>query len=51
VRNFHYFDNLGVSYFNNIYKEIQRDNIAEIVKVVTHFPWLIFDEDNQSMFE
>ena len=51
VNGFHDLEKLCVSLFVKVFKEPDMGNIAEIIKLATHFPGLMTDEDNQEMFE
>jgi hypothetical protein len=41
---------LGVKHFPYIFKEPERENIGEILKVVSYFPKMVEDEDNEELF-
>jgi hypothetical protein len=41
---------LGVQHFQHIYKEPVKENIGEIMKVVSYFPRMIEEEKNKSLF-
>ena len=51
VRYFNGLATLGVNYFDQIYKNPDRENILEIIKVSRFFPQLVLEEDNQETFE
>jgi hypothetical protein len=41
---------LGVKHLSEIFKELGRDNIGEIWKVVSYFSRMVEEEDNAEMF-
>jgi DNA-binding PadR family transcriptional regulator len=41
VRKFYELTDMGVSYFEHIFKESNRANTAEIVKITSYFPRLV----------
>jgi hypothetical protein len=45
VRDFTILVELGVQHISKIYKELEANNIAKIVKVFYYFPFLVFEED------
>jgi hypothetical protein len=40
-----------VQYFNDIFKEHERENIGEIIRVVAYFPRMVDEEDNENMYK
>ena len=42
---------LGVAHIEHIYKDPNRENISEILKVVSYFPRLLEDKDNERMHD
>jgi hypothetical protein len=42
---------LGVKHFSYIFKEPERANIGEILKVISYFPRMLEDEDNEELFK
>jgi hypothetical protein len=42
---------LGVSHFQTIYKESDRENIVDILKLTSNFPRFVLEEDNNMMVE
>jgi hypothetical protein len=42
---------VGKSHFQNLFKESEYANIAEILKISSYFPNFIFEENNQMLME
>eukprot|EP01018_Ginkgo_biloba_P028285 Gb_00400 [translate_table: standard] len=51
VRSFPDLAPMGVNHFKSIYKELERANIAEILKLTSFFPSFLSEEDNELMME
>eukprot|EP01018_Ginkgo_biloba_P002298 Gb_28324 [translate_table: standard] len=50
VRGFQDLAAFGVQHFSDIFKEPDRSNIGEIIKVATYFPRMVSDKDNAYLF-
>jgi hypothetical protein len=50
VRGFKGLAELGVKHFEGIYKEPKRENLAEILKVISYFPRMINEELNEDLY-
>lgn len=48
MRGFRDLSEMGVSYFKEINKELERPNIEEIIKISGLFPQMVLEEDNQT---
>jgi hypothetical protein len=42
---------MGVTHFQSIYKEPNRQNIAEILKISSFYPSFVIEEENQLQME
>jgi hypothetical protein len=51
VQGFQELAELGVQYFNDIFREPERENIGEIIRVVAYFPRMVDEEDNENLYK
>jgi hypothetical protein len=47
---FHDLENMGVHHFKEIFKEPDRENLGEILKVVSYFPIFVNEEENNILY-
>jgi hypothetical protein len=40
---------LELNHFSNIYKESERENLGEILKVIQYFPRMVEAKDNEAL--
>jgi hypothetical protein len=48
---FKYIDHLGVTHFEDIYKEGDKTNIPKVVKMTSFFPRFMEDEDTEKLMD
>jgi hypothetical protein len=51
VRCFPKLADLGVKYFSHILKELEKENIREIIIMASYFPRIVDEDDNKSMYK